>query len=116
MGLLSLGVLHLAVWLQQTKHFAYLLFSVFAASVAAIALCEWNTMLARTPEQYGRMMWWVHFPMFSGSLSLVGFVRLYFNAGATLAWLHGLRSEAIGRRYELFRGAAVEDEASTNQS
>jgi two-component system, LuxR family, sensor kinase FixL len=82
---LSLGVLHLAVWLQQTKHFAYLLFSVFAASVAAIALCEWNTMLARTPEQYARMMWWVHFPIFSGAVSLVGFVRLYFNAGRS--WL-----------------------------
>jgi len=78
---LSLAALHFAVWLQQTKHLAYLLFSVFAVSVAAIALCEWNTMLARNPEQYGRMMWWVHFPMFSGAVSLVGFVSLYFNAG-----------------------------------
>jgi len=84
---LCLATLYLVIWFQQTDLVAYLLFSVIATSVAAIAVCEWLLMLAQSPEEYGRLIWWAHIPVFFAALSIVGFVRLYFNAGR---WWLGL--------------------------
>lgn len=79
---LTLALVHLVIWFRQTYEFAaHLLFSVIAISVAAIAVCELLLMYARTPEQYGRIMWWAHIPVFVVVASVVGFVRLYFHAG-----------------------------------
>jgi PAS domain S-box-containing protein len=69
------------IWFQQTNQFAYLLFSVIAASAAAIAVCEWLLMSSQSPEEYGRVIWWAHIPVFFVAVSIVGFVRLYFDAG-----------------------------------
>jgi len=38
-------------------------------------------MRASSPEQLGKIIWWAHIPVFSVTVSIVGFVRLYFNAG-----------------------------------
>jgi PAS domain S-box-containing protein len=78
---LTLALVHLAIWLKQTAEFAYLLFSTVAISVAAIGVCEFLTMYARSPEQYGRILWWAHIPVFFAVVCIVGFVRLYFQAG-----------------------------------
>ena len=78
---LTLAILHLVIWFKQTRQFAYLLFSVIGASVAAIALCELLALRAQSPEQFGRLVWWAHLPAFSAVVSIVGFVRLYFRAG-----------------------------------
>jgi PAS domain S-box-containing protein len=78
---LTLALMHLVIWFRQKDQFAHLLLSVTAVSVAAIAVCELLTMYAQSPEQYGRIVWWAHIPVFSTAVSVVGFVRLYFNAG-----------------------------------
>ena len=78
---LTLAVMHVAIWLRQTGQWAHLLLSVTAVSVALIAGCELLMMYAQSPEQYGRIMWWTHIPVFTGAVSIAGFVGLYFNAG-----------------------------------
>jgi hypothetical protein len=72
---------HLVIWCKQTDQWAHLLFSVTAISVAGIAALELLGMHAQSPEQFGRLMWWAHVPVFTLITSIVGFVRLYFNAG-----------------------------------
>jgi two-component system sensor kinase FixL len=78
---LTLAMVHLVIWFQQTKRRAHLLFSVTAISVGAIAACELLAMHAQSPEQLGRVIWWGQLPVFFAIVSIVGFVRLYFNAG-----------------------------------
>jgi two-component system, LuxR family, sensor kinase FixL len=78
---LTLAIVHLVIWCKQTDQRAHLLFSVTAISVAAITACELIVMHAQNPEQLGRAIWWAHIPVFFAVVSIVGFVRLYFNAG-----------------------------------
>jgi two-component system, LuxR family, sensor kinase FixL len=78
---LTLAVINLVVWLQQSDQRAHLLFALTATSVAAIAACELLTMHAQSPAQFGRAVWWAHLPVFFLAVSIVGFVRLYFGAG-----------------------------------
>ncbi|MBV8072519.1 MAG: PAS domain S-box protein, partial [Acidobacteriaceae bacterium] len=78
---LTLAAIHLIIWLKQTDQRAHLLFSMVAISVAVIAAVELLIMRASSPEQLGNLIWWAHIPVFSGTVSIVGFVRLYFNAG-----------------------------------
>ena len=82
---LTLAMVHLVIWCKQTDQWAHLLFSVIAISVAAIAAVELLIMHASSPEQLGRVIWWAHIPVFFVTVSIVGFVRLYFNAGRS--WL-----------------------------
>jgi two-component system, LuxR family, sensor kinase FixL len=77
----TLAIVHLVIWCKQTDQRAHLLFSVTAISVAAITACELIVMHAQSPEQLGRAIWWAHIPVFFAVVSIVGFVRLYFNAG-----------------------------------
>ncbi len=78
---LTLAVIHLTIWLQQSDQRAHLLFSLAAISVAAIAMGELLLMHAQSPEDFGRLVWWSHLPVFFLVVSIVGFVRLYFRAG-----------------------------------
>jgi two-component system, LuxR family, sensor kinase FixL len=82
---LTLAMVHLVIWCKQTDQWAHLLFSVIAISVATIAAVELLIMHAPSPEQLGRVIWWAHIPVFFGTVSIVGFVRLYFNTGRS--WL-----------------------------
>lgn len=78
---LTLAVIHLVIWSLRSDQHAHLLFAVAADSVAAIAVCELLLMRAQSPEQFGSVIWWTHFPLFLLTVSIVGFVRLYFRAG-----------------------------------
>jgi len=82
---LTLAILHLVIWCKQTDQWAHLLFSVTSISVAAIAAAELLIMHASSPEQLGQLLWWAQVPVFFTVVSIVGFVRLYFNAGRS--WL-----------------------------
>ena len=53
---LTLAIVHLVVWFKQPVQRAYLMFSLVAISVAAIAACELLAMRARTTEQFGRVL------------------------------------------------------------
>jgi two-component system, LuxR family, sensor kinase FixL len=78
---LTLAMMHLIIWVQQTWRRAHLLFSVTAISVAAVVACELLLMRAQTTEQFGTVMRWAHVPLFFTVVSIVGFVRLYLRAG-----------------------------------
>jgi two-component system, LuxR family, sensor kinase FixL len=82
---LTLGMMNLVIWVQQTRRRAHLLFSVTAISVAAVAGCELLLMRAQTTEQFGTVLKWAHVPVFFTFVSIVGFVRLYLRAGRS--WL-----------------------------
>jgi two-component system, LuxR family, sensor kinase FixL len=78
---LTLAMMHLVIWCKQHDQWAHLLFSMIAISVAALAAVELLIMRASSPEQVGKIIWWAHIPVFFGTVSIVGFVWLYFNAG-----------------------------------
>jgi signal transduction histidine kinase len=96
-GCFTLAAVHGQVWLRQRSSKGSAAFAVLAASVGLAALFEWRFMKAATPEEFGRMLWWFHLPIWSGVVALVLFVRHYLNAGrAWLGWLAiGLRTAAM---------------------
>lgn len=60
-------------------------FMLCAASVSMIAVVELGMIRSQTPEEYGRMLWLYHFPVWLGVLGCVLFVRFHLRAGR--AWL-----------------------------
>lgn len=81
----TLGVLHLFIWRSRTSEYAHLLFFVLTSSIAAVAAFELLMMRAATPGGYATALRWTHVPLAVAIFSMVGFVRLYFQAGRT--WL-----------------------------
>ncbi len=78
---LMLGVVHLFVWQKQRAQYANLLFFVLAVSAAAYGAYELARMQAETPANLAANARWSHVPLAVFVISVVGFVRLYFNAG-----------------------------------
>ena len=78
---LMLGVVHLFVWQKQRPQYANLLFFVLAVSAAAYGAFELARMRAETPASLAALARWSHVPLAMVLLSIVGFVRLYFDAG-----------------------------------
>jgi len=94
---LTLAVVHLLVWLQRRKQWAYLLFSLAAVGAAGFSFSEALAMRAETVEGFGLVVRWAHIPFWFMLLSLVGFVRIYLRAGRLwLAWtVCGLRTVSL---------------------
>jgi two-component system, LuxR family, sensor kinase FixL len=92
----TLVLIHGLVWFRQRNAagVANGAFAVLAASVAAVAINELHLFRADTIEEFGRLLWWYHIPIWSGVVSIVVFVRVYMKAGrAWLGWtVIGLRS------------------------
>jgi PAS domain S-box-containing protein len=78
---LMLGVVHLFVWYKQRSRYANLMFFVLAVSAAAYGAYELARMQAETPADLATNARWSHVPLAVVVISIVGFVRLYFNAG-----------------------------------
>ena len=76
-----LGVVHLFVWQKQRSAYVHLLFFVLAVSAAAYGAFELARMRAETPVSLAALARWSHVPLAIVILSVVGFVRLYFDAG-----------------------------------
>jgi PAS domain S-box-containing protein len=94
---LTLAVVHALVWWRRRDVSAHLLFALSATATAMLAGVELWLMQAQSPGEYGTVMRWGHVPMWLLLVSLVGFVRLYLQAGrAWLAWTFiGLRTLAL---------------------
>lgn len=82
---LTLTAIHAHAWWQRREAVANAAFAVLAASVAGLGYAELRMMLATSPDEYGRMLWWYHLPVWAAFVALIGFVRLYLRAGR--AWL-----------------------------
>ena len=84
---LTLAAMNLLVWFQKRTSWTNLLIFMTAIGTAGIAFCELSMMQAATPAEFGRVVWWAHFPVWMVVVSLVLFVRLYLRSGrAWLAW------------------------------
>lgn len=82
---LTLGLIHMMVWLRQRTQPAHLVFSIAAAAVAVLSLCELLIMSAATPARYAEVLRWSHVPVAVLAVSLVIFVQLHFRLG--WSWL-----------------------------
>jgi PAS domain S-box-containing protein len=78
---LMLGVVHLFVWQKQRSQYAHLLFFLLAVSAAAYGAYELARMRAETPAELAANARWSHVPLAVFVIAIVGFVRVYFNAG-----------------------------------
>src|SRR5205823_8584049 len=85
---LTLAFINVVVWLRQRRDLAHLFFSLATISVAAIAAGELAIARTATPEQFGLALRWIHIPICSLHLALVGFVCVYFPA--VRIWLASL--------------------------
>jgi signal transduction histidine kinase len=78
---LTVGFIHLIIWFKQRSQYAYLLFFALAASVAIFGVFELSAVRAQTPGEYATAVRWAQVPITGVLLSILGFVRLYFDAG-----------------------------------
>jgi two-component system, LuxR family, sensor kinase FixL len=94
---LTLGLVHSLVWWGRRVAWANLVFASTTVSAALFAACELWMMRAPTPEQYGEVLRWCHVPGSFLVISIVLFIRVYFQAGRP--WLFwsacGVRSLAL---------------------
>ena len=89
---LTLGAIHVVVWLQDLKAWANLLVAVMAVSVAAFAGLDLSMLRAETVAQFTVLRVWVHVPLVVAQIPLIGFILFYFRSGRWLAWtVIGLR-------------------------
>jgi PAS domain S-box-containing protein len=90
----TLAVIYLLAWWRNRTAWANLFFSLSAAAAAAFAFCELSMMLAKTPAEFGTALRWGQVWVWLWTVSLVGFVWLYLQAGRPwLAWVTcGLRT------------------------
>ena len=93
----TLAAIHAHVWLRERSVGANGAFAVLAASVGVMAFVELQMVHARTPAEFGRLLWWNHIPIWLAFVSVVAFVRLHLRAGrAWLGWTAiGLRTLAL---------------------
>ena len=91
---LTLAAINLLVWFRKRTSWANLLISVMAAGTAGLAFCELSAMMADTPAEFSRALWWGNLPVWMVVVSLVLFIRLYLRSGRVwLAWtVIGLRT------------------------
>jgi PAS domain S-box-containing protein len=94
---LTLAAMHLLVWLKKRTSWSNLLIAVMAAGTAGVAYCELSMMLALTPAEFGRVMRWIHVPIWIVIVSLVLFVRQHMRSGRVwLAWtIVGMRTLSL---------------------
>ena len=79
---LTLGVIHLFVWLKQRSQYAHLLFFALAVSAAAFGAFELAMMRAQSACRLSPpSLRWAHVPLAMVVLSIVWFVHFYFDAG-----------------------------------
>jgi PAS domain S-box-containing protein len=84
---LTIGTIHLFVWIEHRTHYAHLLFFALAASTTAFAAFELAMMQAPSAAAYAATLRWSHVPATLLALSTIWFVRFHFNAGRLwLAW------------------------------
>ena len=91
---LTVAAIYFFVWFKDRSAKAHLLFSLTAASTAALAFCELWIMRARTPADLVAGLRWGQLAVFFLFVSITWFIRIYLGAGRLwLAWtITGVRS------------------------
>jgi PAS domain S-box-containing protein len=78
---LLLAIVHAARWVADRKARAELAFAVLAVSFVGIAVAELGAMNAGTPEEWGRWLRWIHYPIFGLYVGVIAFVHFYLGVG-----------------------------------
>ena len=78
---LTLGAVHVVVWLQDRRAWANFAFSMTALAVAIFGACEFGLMHTDSVDRFGALMRWGHVPLFALVAGVVGFVGSYFGTG-----------------------------------
>jgi len=78
---LTLGAIHVVVWLQDRKAWENFVFSITALAAAGVAACELGLMHTDSVQRFGALMRWGHVPVFVLVAGIVGFVSLHFGTG-----------------------------------
>jgi PAS domain S-box-containing protein len=76
-----LAVVHMTVWVFGRQQHASLALAAAAVALVGVTFAELGMMESRSPEEWGRWIYWIHIPMFLLLVSVALFVRLYFRAG-----------------------------------
>lgn len=90
---LTLGLIHLFVWVRQRERLDFLVFFVLAAAAAAWGSFELQMMRAPTPAAWAAAVRFGHVPLAIFVVGSALFVRLHFGTGriALLLTIAGLR-------------------------
>jgi len=93
----TLAAISLLVWSRNLKAWAHAFFALMAIGVALMTCAELLMAQAGTTGQFGAALRWYQVPVLMTIVSLVGFVRLYLQAGRPwLAWtVCGLRTLSL---------------------
>ncbi len=93
----TIAGIYLAAWLMQRDAWAYLMFVLLAFSIAGLAATELWMLRAQTPADYATALRWLHVPVWSGFLALVGLVQLRLRPRFVwVGWLAvGLRTVSL---------------------
>ncbi len=91
----GVGAIHAHVWLRRRgarSTRANLAFAVLAISVAVMGVIELRLMRAPSAEEFNRLLFWYHLPIWTALIGVVAFTRTYLQAGRL--WL-GIASIAV---------------------
>jgi signal transduction histidine kinase len=84
---LLLAIVHAARWVADRRAWADLAIVVLAISFVGIAIAELRAMNAGNPEEWGRWMRLIHYPIFGLYAGVIAFIHFYL--GAARPWLAG---------------------------
>src|SRR4051812_23168004 len=82
---MTLGMLHLTIWIRQRRNYAHLWFCLVAFSASAMAGLEVQMMKADTAEVFFAALRWSQLAAFTLVVSLACLVHVYFETGRV--WL-----------------------------
>jgi len=75
---LTLGIIHLSIWLHRRSEWTHLAFGIAAFGVTAMSIIETLSFRAVSPEDYATLVRWAHVPFALILVSLVTYVHLRF--------------------------------------
>ena len=78
---LLLALLHGLAWTYDRRAYANLAFAVAAVCLCSGAALELAMLHARTPQEWGDLVWWIQLPIFGLVVGIALFLRLYLRAG-----------------------------------
>ena len=82
-----LALLHGLAWIYDRRAYANLAFAIAALCLCGGAALELATLHARTPQEWGDLIWWTQFAVCGLVVGIALFLRLYLRAGRP--WLLG---------------------------
>ena len=104
---LTLGVIHLLVWLKQRSHYSHLLFFALAIAATSFGVFELAMMRTQSPTGYAATLRLAHVPLAMVVLSMVWFVYFYFGAGRIWLALGATGFRLLGLALNFMTGVNV---------